>query len=63
MGARRGRVGVLVTVVAVAGCSSFDRYPDNDLADARLAEIEADPGFSFVPPEAVRDEAGVCFST
>lgn len=60
---RWARVGVLVTVVAVAGCSSFDRYPDNDLADARLAEIEADPGFSFVPPGAVLDEAGVCYPT
>ena len=60
---RWGRLGGLVTVVAVAGCSFFDRYPDDDLAAARVAEIEADPGFSFVPPGAVLDEVGVCFPT
>ena len=48
------RLSVLALVV-VGGCSFFDRYPDNDLADARLAEIEADPGFTFVPPGAVLD--------
>ncbi len=56
---RWGRLGLLVTfvLVAVTGCSFFDRYPDDGLADARVAEIEADPGFSFVPPGAVLDDA------
>lgn len=49
------RLAVLALVVVVGGCSFFDRYPDDDLADARLAAIEADPGFTFVPPGAALD--------
>lgn len=53
---RWGRLGLLVILVAVSGCSFFDRYPDDDLAAERVAEVEADPGFSFVPPGAALDD-------
>ncbi|MBL8776987.1 MAG: hypothetical protein JNK12_13680 [Acidimicrobiales bacterium] len=51
-GMRPWRVAGVVLLVVLAGCSFFDRYPDNDLAEERLQEIETDPGFSFVPPGA-----------
>jgi hypothetical protein len=45
-------VGVVVALVVLAGCSFFDRYPDDELAAERVAAVEADPGFSFVPEGA-----------